>query len=156
MCRALTSARLCPPHLRIAREQFEDGARRQEEYGETSFTVFFLAIIAEGSHPFPYRTRSLSPPAPMILGSPGKVGRCQDFGPHVLTDLGAFFFVRLSAAFHVAGLAAGAQTPAKGFGYLLPVREDRSGFFVFGFFEPKTSAVALAQVDCMKHCRADQ
>ena len=33
--------------------------------------------IAEGSHPFPSRTRKLSPPAPMVLGTrvPGRVGR---------------------------------------------------------------------------------
>ena len=35
--------------------------------------------IAEGSHPFPFRTRKLSPPAPMVLGRrrPGRVGRCR-------------------------------------------------------------------------------
>ena len=33
--------------------------------------------IAAGSHPFPFRTRKLSPPAPMVLGwrRPGRVGR---------------------------------------------------------------------------------
>ena len=33
--------------------------------------------IAEGSHPFPFRTRKLSLPAPMVLGpsGPGRVGR---------------------------------------------------------------------------------
>ena len=33
--------------------------------------------MAEGSHPFPSRTRKLSPPAPMVLGTlvPGRVGR---------------------------------------------------------------------------------
>ncbi len=32
-----------------------------------------------GSHPFPFRTRKLSPPAPMVLGTwvPGRVGRCR-------------------------------------------------------------------------------
>src|SRR5258706_2994801 len=37
--------------------------------------------MAEGSHPFPFRTRPLSPPAPMVLsGRPGgRVGRCRDF-----------------------------------------------------------------------------
>jgi hypothetical protein len=25
-------------------------------------------MMAEGIHPFPYRTRKLSPPAPMVLG----------------------------------------------------------------------------------------
>ncbi len=33
--------------------------------------------MAAGSHPFPFRTRKLSPPAPMVLGGrpPGRVGR---------------------------------------------------------------------------------
>ncbi len=33
--------------------------------------------MAEGSHPYPFRTRKLSPPAPMVLGGrlPGRVGR---------------------------------------------------------------------------------
>ncbi len=33
--------------------------------------------IAEGSYPFPFRTRKSSPPAPMVLGTsvPGRVGR---------------------------------------------------------------------------------
>src|SRR5256885_2815487 len=37
---------------------------------------FPVAIAAE-SHPFPFRTRKLSPPAPMVLGGrpPGRVGR---------------------------------------------------------------------------------
>jgi hypothetical protein len=40
----------------------------------------FLAVIAAGSHPFPYRTRQLSPPAPMVVGpqGPSRVGRRQD------------------------------------------------------------------------------
>ena len=38
-----------------------------------------LVTMAEGTHPFPSRTRPLSPPAPMVLGpaGPGRVGRCQ-------------------------------------------------------------------------------
>ena len=41
--------------------------------------IKFLAFIAAGSHPFPSRTRQLSPPAPMIVGpqGPSKVGRRQ-------------------------------------------------------------------------------
>ncbi len=36
-------------------------------------------MMAEGTHPFPYRTRPLSPPAPMVLipQGIGRVGRCQ-------------------------------------------------------------------------------
>src|ERR1700760_894431 len=39
--------------------------------------IKFLASIAAGPHPFPSRTRQLSPPAPMIVGpqGPPKVGR---------------------------------------------------------------------------------
>ena len=49
----------------------------------------FLVVMAAGSHPFPFRTRKLSLPAPMVLGgnSPGRVGRCQIFFidcPHCL------------------------------------------------------------------------
>src|SRR5262249_47699684 len=38
-----------------------------------------LVTVAEGTHPFPSRTRSLSPPAPTILrGKPrGTIGRCR-------------------------------------------------------------------------------
>ena len=30
-------------------------------------TSFIPVTMAEGSHPFPFRTRPLSPPAPMVL-----------------------------------------------------------------------------------------
>ena len=51
----------------------------------------FLVAMAEGSHPIPSRTRSLSLPAPMVLqGRPcGRVGRRQIYGP--LGNEGAFF-----------------------------------------------------------------
>ena len=40
----------------------------------------FPVVMAVGKHPFPYRTRQLSPPAPMVLGGepPGRVGRRRD------------------------------------------------------------------------------
>ena len=40
----------------------------------------FPVTMAAGRHPFPFRTRKLSPPAPMVLGeeSPGRVGRRRD------------------------------------------------------------------------------
>ena len=43
-------------------------------------TLQFLVAIAAGSHPFPFRTRPLSPPAPKILGAKasGKIGRRQN------------------------------------------------------------------------------
>ena len=31
------------------------------------FDNFIPVTMAEGSHPFPFRTRPLSPPAPMVL-----------------------------------------------------------------------------------------
>lgn len=56
-----------------------------------SHEAVFLVAMAEGSHPIPSRTRSLSLPAPMVLqGRPcGRVGRRQIYGP--LGDEGAFF-----------------------------------------------------------------
>ena len=38
-----------------------------------------LVIVAEGFHPFPSRTRKLSPHAPMVLPTGGRVGRRQAF-----------------------------------------------------------------------------
>src|SRR3954464_7058434 len=39
----------------------------------------WLATSAQGPHPFPFRTRQLSPAAPMVLPlrGGGRVGRCQ-------------------------------------------------------------------------------
>ena len=39
----------------------------------------FSVVLPEGPHPFPYRTRKLSPPRPMILlpSGSGKVGHCR-------------------------------------------------------------------------------
>ncbi len=43
----------------------------------TSFPV----AIGEGSHPFPFRTRKLSPPPPMVLQAQvcGRVGHCRGY-----------------------------------------------------------------------------
>ena len=38
-----------------------------------------LVTIVEGPHPFPFRTRKLSPPTPMVLPFGGRVGRRQVF-----------------------------------------------------------------------------
>src|SRR5207253_10300244 len=54
-----------------------------EGMGRRSFFSRYNPIrsvtMAEGRHPFPFRTRKLSPPAPMVLsGQPGgRVGRCR-------------------------------------------------------------------------------
>ena len=46
-----------------------------------NYKICIPVVIAEGPHPFPFRTRKLSPPAPMVLrGRPrGRVGRRRDF-----------------------------------------------------------------------------
>ena len=45
--------------------------------------------MAAGKHPFPFRTRQLSPPAPMVLGGrpPGRVGRRRDFYDEIPSEL---------------------------------------------------------------------
>src|SRR3954469_12397845 len=41
----------------------------------------FPVVIGEGSHPFPFRTRKLSPLPPMVLRGKlrGRVGHCRDY-----------------------------------------------------------------------------
>ncbi len=41
----------------------------------------FPVVIGEGSHPFPFRTRKLSPLPPMVLRAKvrGRVGHCRDY-----------------------------------------------------------------------------
>ena len=67
----------------------------------------FSAVIAEGSHLFPFRTEQLSPPAPMVLqGQPcGRVGRRRIIVTKAreLQSSRAFVVVRDSA--HVGGHA---------------------------------------------------
>ena len=55
------------------------------EYNRCSYSIegfgyTFPVTIAEGKHPFPYRTRQLSPLAPMVLLArvSGRVGRCRE------------------------------------------------------------------------------
>ena len=61
---------------------------------ECSRSIHIFAVaIAPGNHPFPFRTRKLSPVAPMVLGGqpPGRVGHCrinQEEDPHCV---GVFF-----------------------------------------------------------------
>jgi hypothetical protein len=49
--------------------------------GTRGFIDRIPVAMSEGSHPFPSRTRKLSPPEPMVLrGKPrGRVGRCRIF-----------------------------------------------------------------------------
>src|SRR5512134_1831612 len=67
-------------------------------FGSSRLDSFIPVTMAEGPHPFPFRTRPLSPPAPMVLsGRPGgRVGRCRDFSSSSLQapvrwDRGFFF-----------------------------------------------------------------
>src|SRR4029434_9377430 len=64
-------------------------------------------VIAEGKRPVTFRTRKLSPPAPMVLhsGGCGRVGRRRtqrDRKAH--TGTGGAFFCPRSGAWSVAGL----------------------------------------------------
>src|SRR5262249_45824487 len=60
--------------------------------------------MAAGPHPFPFRTRQLSPPAPLALGgrSPRRVGRRRVFseGPPALYGAGVLAFGRSSQDRH--------------------------------------------------------
>src|SRR5690606_38799491 len=60
-----------------------------------------LVAIAEGTHPFPFRTRKLSPPAPMVLGAgaPGRVGRCQAAKKDPVLVTGSLFFSHITKPF---------------------------------------------------------
>jgi hypothetical protein len=44
-------------------------------------TTSFPVVIGAGFHPFPFRTRKLSLPPPMVLHAQvcGRVGRCRDY-----------------------------------------------------------------------------
>ena len=58
-------------------------ARPKCEFYPSYAVESFPVAISEGSHPFPSRTRKLSPPEPMVLrGKPrGRVGRCRILCP---------------------------------------------------------------------------
>ena len=90
----------------LAMEFFEGLGRRLRR--APPLTTKVSVAIAVGSHPFPFRTRKLSPPAPMVLGRrlPGRVGRrrisheegptsvglllvlARDVGPAAVSNLG--------------------------------------------------------------------
>jgi hypothetical protein len=73
----------------------------------------FPVILAKGPHPFPFRTRQLSPSAPMVLrGRPrGRVGRRRGINFEPRTSSWAFLFV--SKATQI-GSAALPGAPASG------------------------------------------
>ena len=69
----------------------------------------FPVTMAAGQHPFPFRTRQLSPPAPMVLGErlPGRVGRRRDIstekGPRESGGPSPFPADRVPSAGQIAG-----------------------------------------------------
>src|ERR1700728_4359941 len=79
--------------------------------------------MAAGIHPFPSRTRQLSPPAPMVLGGrlPGRVGRRRNTSrnpQHVVLGVfcsAAFFFQipLVALASIVAGPGASGGQPSR-------------------------------------------
>ncbi len=54
--------------------------------------------MAAGFHPFPFRTGSLSPPAPMVLPQGGRVGRRRSSFP-ISSEVGIFFYLCTSNSF---------------------------------------------------------
>jgi hypothetical protein len=64
--------------------------------GRARRSARFPVAMAAGKHPFPFRTRQLSPPAPMVLGGrpPGRVGRRRDFSRNPLRASARGGFVR--------------------------------------------------------------
>ena len=70
-------------------------------YESVIYLVSFPVVTAEGPHPISFRTRKLSPPAPMVLHGYlcGRVGHCRNFtlerGAAQQRRL-ALFFVRIT------------------------------------------------------------
>ena len=60
---------------------WSSGANQERASSLQGKRNIFLVVMAAGIHPFPFRTRKLSLPAPMVLGGrpPGRVGRRQIF-----------------------------------------------------------------------------
>ena len=76
-------------------------------------------VIAAGPHPFPFRTRKLSLPAPMVLGgnSPGRVGRCRNPEPPSCLRRGFF-----ASRAYPRGVTEKRRAPRKG-----PLRRPQRG-----------------------------
>ena len=69
----------------------EPQATKIPPHGGSSFPV----VIGEGSHPFPFRTRKLSPLPPMVLHAQvcGRVGHCRGLFPKARCEsVGPFLF----------------------------------------------------------------
>jgi hypothetical protein len=59
-----------PPHRYLARQVVEPQATKIDDCRLPSRSRRFPVVIGEGSHPFPFRTRKLSPLPPMVLRGP--------------------------------------------------------------------------------------
>ena len=97
---------------------------------DVTVRIKFLAAMAAGSHPFPSRTRQLSPPAPMVVGpqGPSRVGRRQNIRHEQPADLAIARAVRVFAlsrpkrhAAQRGRLAAGEATSDMPVYYLIPL-----------------------------------
>ena len=67
--------------------------------------MLFMVVTAPGFHLFPSRTEKLSPAAPMVLHTRGRVGRRHFFEKSLIsTTLMRDFFVCLFSGGHPAGL----------------------------------------------------
>src|SRR6056297_3579508 len=98
--------------------------------------LFSLVTKAEGNHPFPCRTRKLSPPAPMVLPFGGRVGRCQaifmSFGHK--NSLGTPAAYRRRYRGTQRARRANASEPEGGYFYVRKVDAARRGAFFY--FKP--------------------
>src|SRR5262245_18806486 len=73
--------------------------------------------MAAGSHPFPFRTRKLSLPAPMVLGGrlPGRVGRRRNnLARTPLLSGGAFVVLALRSPFMASPSGPARRDPGRG------------------------------------------
>jgi hypothetical protein len=70
----------------------------------------FPVVIGEGPHPFPFRTRKLSPLPPMVLRGKlrGRVGHCREYFSKPLSSRQRLFFGAFRASSSSAGRSLGA------------------------------------------------
>ena len=116
--------------------------------GRAPLSARFPVAMAAGKHPFPFRTRQLSPPAPMVLGGrpPGRVGRRRDFSRNPLRALARGGFVRSGPSCQPARPAvrpaAGHRTPPAPLRYCGPCRPPRGAQTVPGLSDGPAPAGA--------------
>ncbi len=74
----------------------------------------FPVVIGEGSHPFPFRTRKLSPLPPMVLRGKlrGRVGHCRDYLSSPSSDSGDGLFLCQLSTYVISEIRAQSRTAA--------------------------------------------